>query len=131
MTFFQRKMLLLAAACVLLIGNSNACTNFLVTPLASTDGNAMIGDNDDTSKRFGGVTHFAAGDWPEGSTRAIYDFESASYTGELPLPSNTYNVMGGANELGVVISESTFGGLEELAGGDKLLDYGSLWYTWN
>lgn len=35
--------------------------------------------------------------------------------------------MGGANELGVVIAESTFGGMEELAGGEgKLLDYGSL-----
>jgi dipeptidase len=35
--------------------------------------------------------------------------------------------MGGANELGVVIAESTMGGISELQGGDnKILDYGSL-----
>ena len=35
--------------------------------------------------------------------------------------------MGGANEVGVVISESTYGGIEELHVGEgKLLDYGSL-----
>lgn len=38
------------------------------------------------------------------------------------------NVMGGANELGVVIAESTMGGISELQSGNeqKILDYGSL-----
>lgn len=119
--------MLVAATCSLLITPSLACSNVLVTPSASADGNAMIGDNDDTAKRFGGVTHFAAADRPEGSTRAIYDFESAEYRGEIEQSGRILNVMGGANELGVVISESTFGGLEELGGQDYgLMDYGSL-----
>ena len=32
------------------------CTNIIVSPSASASGLAMIGDNDDSSKRFGGVT---------------------------------------------------------------------------
>lgn len=45
----------------------------------------------------------------------------------LPNIYRQLNVMGGANELGVVIAESTMGGIEELHGGaNKILDYGSL-----
>lgn len=119
--------MLLAATSSLLILPASSCSNVLVTPSASTDGNAMIGDNDDSAKRFGAVTHFAAGEWPAGSTRAIYDFETSEYRGSIEQPAKTLNVMGGANEAGVVISESTFGGISELADGkDQLLDYGSL-----
>jgi len=124
MSSLNEFMLLSLTTYSLLFTSTLACTNILITPTASTDGNAMIGDNDDTSKRFGGVTHFAAADWPPGSTRAIYDFETSVYLGVIEQPTKTLNVMGGANELGVVIAESTFGGIEELAGGNgQLLDY--------
>lgn len=121
------NLLLLVVTCTLLIVPSWACSNVLITPAASSDGNAMIGDNDDSAKRMGGVTHFSAGEWKSGATRAIYDFETSVYRGEVAQPSTTFNVMGGANEMGVVIAESTFGGIDELSGGDnKILDYGSL-----
>jgi dipeptidase len=125
----QRSFLFLLAACL----NANylfcfACSNILVTPSASSDGNAMIGDNDDSSKRDGGVVHFEAADWPEGSTRQIFDFESGAFRGVIAQPSATLNVMGGANEMGVVISETTIGGISELSASadSKILDYGSL-----
>ena len=35
----------------------NGCSNILVTPKASKTGVAMLGDNDDASKRFGMVTY--------------------------------------------------------------------------
>jgi len=64
----------------------------------------------------------------EGSTRDIYDFETSVFKGVIAQPAKTLNVMGGANELGVVIAESTMGGMEELSAnnGNKILDYGSL-----
>lgn len=111
-----------------ILGLISACTNILVTNQASVDGNALLGDNDDTAKRFGAVTHFPAATWPAGSTRAIYDFEQSYYRGAIAQPERTLNVMGGANELGVVIAESTMGGITELQEGseNKILDYGSL-----
>ena len=107
---------------------AQSCTNVIVSHGASNDGNIMIGDNDDTAKRFGGVTHFAAVDKiEEGATRDIYDFETSVFMGVISQPGKTLNVMGGANEAGVVISESTMGGILELQGGEnKILDYGSL-----
>ena len=107
---------------------TESCTNILVTNMASTDGTALLGDNDDTAKRDGGVVHFAAADWPEGATRSVYDFETSEYRGEIAQPSHTFNVIGGSNEMGVVMSETTMGGIEELHENneDKILDYGSL-----
>lgn len=107
---------------------TGACTNIIVTNSASSDGGALLGDNDDTAKRFGAVTHFDAAEWPAGSTRAIYDFETAVYKGVIAQPAKTLNVMGGANEKGVVIAESTMGGISELQADNdnKILDYGSL-----
>jgi len=37
-----------------------------------------------------------------------------SFLGEIAQPAHTYNVMGNANEVGVVIGETTHGGLAEL-----------------
>ena len=52
------------------------------------------------------------------------------YTGEIPEAAETYNVVGNVNEHGLVITESTFGGLIELACTRRngKVDYGSLIY---
>ena len=52
--------------------------------------------------------------------------------GEIPEAAETYNVVGNVNEHGLVICESTFGGLMEMenTGRDGKVDYGSLiWIT--
>jgi dipeptidase len=54
------------------------------------------------------------------------------YLGEIPEAAETYNVVGNVNEHGLVITESTFGGLLEMecTGRDGIVDYGSLiWIT--
>jgi dipeptidase len=53
-----------------------------------------------------------------------------TYLGEIPESPFTYNVAGNVNEYGLVIGESTFGGLTELAGSKRtgIVDYGSLIY---
>ena len=40
------------------------CSNILVTSGASQDGNILVGDNDDSSRRHGLVTHFDGGHHP-------------------------------------------------------------------
>ena len=58
------------------------------------------------------------------------------YSGRIPETNATYNVMGYSNEMGVVIGETTQGGLAELshtgwdARNGTVIDYGSLiWIT--
>ena len=51
------------------------------------------------------------------------------HLGEIPQVETTYNVVGNANERGLVIGESTFGGVEELSAQQgAIIDYGSLIY---
>jgi hypothetical protein len=84
------KVLFTVVACAAL-ELAQACTNVMVTRGASSSGGALLGDNDDTAKRFGAVTHFAAGEWPEGSTRDIYDFETSVFRGVIAQPARTVN----------------------------------------
>ncbi len=83
------KKILLSTLASVAMDISEACTNILVTNSASSDGSALLGDNDDTAKRFGAVTHFDAAVWPEGSTRDIYDFETSVYKGVISQPAKT------------------------------------------
>lgn len=59
-------------------------------------------------------------------------YSYATYMGEIPEAAETYNVIGNTNEYGLIITESTFGGLSELACNKNTgkMDYGSLiWVT--
>lgn len=82
-------MMLRLLCVVALAAVAGACTNILVSTSASTEGGALLGDNDDTAKRFGGVTHFAAAAWPQGATRDIYDFETGVFRGVISQPAHT------------------------------------------
>ena len=48
--------------------------------------------------------------------RKIYDWDSGKYLGSIPEASTTYDVVGNSNEHMLTIGETTFGGLESLAG---------------
>ena len=53
-------------------------------------------------------------------------------SGEIPEVEQTYNVVGNVNEHGLIIGETTFGGLASLDGhgSSAIMDYGSLiWVT--
>ena len=99
---------------LLQMGLAYGCSNILVTPSASADGSAMIGDNDDSAGRHGLVTRFEAKDHAPGDMRAVWSFETGRLLGEIPQPRRTYNVIGHANEMGVVMGETTHGGLQVL-----------------
>lgn len=109
---------------------SNACTNLIVGKNASTDGSVMITYSSDSYGSFGWMRHYKAGKHKKGETVACYDYETLNYLGEIPEAEETYNVVGHINEYQVSITETTWGGREELWNKDStaILDYGCLMF---
>lgn len=118
-----------ALALVFVFGKAHACTNFLITKGASTDGSCMITYAADSHVLYGELYHYPAADWPAGAMIDIYDWDSGKYRGQIPQVAHTYNVVGNMNEWQLAIGETTYGGLECLWEGQGVMDYGSLIYT--
>jgi len=110
----------------LFVGLADACTNLIVTKGAASDGSSIFSYTADSGSLYGTLGHFPAGRHPPGSRRKIYDWDSGKYLGDIEEASETYNVIGNLNEHGLAIGETTFGGNETLAGGEGVIDYGSL-----
>ena len=119
---------ILALALVFSFGKANACTNFLITKGASTDGSCMISYAADSHVLYGELYHYPAADWPAGTMRDVYDWDGGMYRGQIPEVAHTYNVVGNMNEYQLAIGETTYGGLECLWEGQGIIDYGSLIY---
>ena len=104
-----------------------ACTNFLVGKDASADGSTIISYAADSYGMYG-FLHFApAADYPEGTMRAVKDWDTGRDLGQIPQVAHTYSVVGNTNEHQVTIGETTWGGREALW--DTVgVDYGSLIY---
>jgi dipeptidase len=110
----------------------DGCTNILVSKGASADNSTHLSYNADASGLYGSLSHYPAADHPAGATREIWDWDGSFFLGTIPEVAHTYNVVGNSNEHGLVIGETTFGGLPELGGGGTgaIMDYGSLiWVT--
>ena len=58
---------IVALALVFCFGKANACTNFLITKGASTDGSCMISYAADSHVLYGELYHYPAADWPAGA----------------------------------------------------------------
>jgi dipeptidase len=107
----------------------NACTNYLITKSASTDGSTMISYAADSHTLFGELYHWPARTYKPGTMLKIYEWDTGKLMGEIKQAAETYNVIGNMNEYQVSIGETTYGGREEL-GSQKgaIMDYGSLIY---
>lgn len=114
----------------LFLPHIQACTDILVTPGSSTDGSAIIAYNADSPTLFGSIYHYPTSTSSSGEVRQVYDWDSGVYLGVIPEAAETYNVIGNGNEHGLVIGESTFGGIRPLAYNQTgaIIDYGSLIY---
>jgi dipeptidase len=108
---------------------ATACTNLIVGKNASADGSVMITYSADDYGSYGYLHFYPAGHHAKGEMRALYDYETNNYLGEIPEVEYTYNVIGQLNEHQLSIMETTFGGREELTDTTGLLDYGSLMYV--
>ncbi|MCM1311285.1 MAG: C69 family dipeptidase [Bacteroides sp.] len=108
--------------------NVFACTNLIVGKDASADGSVIVSYNADSYGMYGNLYRHVGGKHASGEKRKVYDWDTNKYLGEIPQASQTYNVVGQMNENQVTITETTFGGREELADSTGILDYGSLIY---
>lgn len=124
----MKRFLSLIATIVIFVSGAGACTNFLVGKKASADGSVFISYSADSFGMSGFLAHFPAGVHPAGTMRAVYDWDSGKYLGEIPEAPVTYNVIGNINEHQVAIAETTFGGRHELVDPNGIIDYGSLMY---
>lgn len=124
------KLRTIIAAVLMLVGTTSmACTNFLCTKGASTDGSTMITYAADSHTRYGQLRFHPATDHAQGEMLKIYDYGSMKYRLSIPQPAHTYQVVGFINEFQLAIGETTFGGRKELENGNANgIDYGSLIY---
>lgn len=128
MGFFLPLVLVIVIA---LIAYVNGCSNIIVSSGASLDSSTIVAYNADSSTLYGSLYHYPAADHAAGSMRDIFDWDSGVYLGQIKEVEHTYNVVGNSNEYGLIIGETTFGGIEVLQEqkGAKI-DYGSLiWVT--
>ncbi len=123
------KSLILSAAMLLASEGAFACSNLIVGKKASVDGSVLVSYNADDYGMFGHLCHYPAGTHPKGTMRAIYDWDSGVYHGEIEEAPVTYNVIGNINEFQLSIAETTYGGREEMVDSTGILDYGSLIYV--
>ena len=122
---------LLLAIIVFSTTTSQACTNYLVTKGASTDGSNMITYAADSHVLYGELYFRPAADWAEGTMINVYEWDTGKYLGQIPQVPHTYSVVGNMNEFQLAIGETTYGGRKELGTGKQegaLIDYGSLIY---
>jgi dipeptidase len=123
------KIIALSLALILMSGvNSIACTNFLITKGATTDGSTMITYSADSHVLYGELYHRPAADYPEGTMVDVYEWDTGKHLGKIKQATHTYLVVGNMNEHQVAIGETTFGGKEELIDTTGIIDYGSLIY---
>jgi dipeptidase len=113
------------------VGVVSGCSNIIVSPEASSDGSSIIAYNADSGSLYGSLYHYPTESHQPGSMRDIHDWDSGRYLGQIAEVNYTYNVVGNINEYGLIIGETTFGGLSVLQQQDGAkIDYGSLiWVT--
>ena len=106
---------------VTVVPQLHGCTNLLVTKGASEDGSVMITYTCD-GEFHPHLEYTPPADYEVGDSLDITDW-SGNIRGRIPQVSHTYAVIDLMNEHQLAISETTFGGREELRNPDGLLHY--------
>ncbi|MBQ3254861.1 MAG: C69 family dipeptidase [Rikenellaceae bacterium] len=125
-----RLRTLLTAVALLASGVALACTNFIVTRGASTDGSIIVSYAADSHQLYGALYKYNAPKkgYPKGTYMPVYDWDSGRYMGQIKQAERTYSTVGNMNEHSLIITETTFGGRPELEDSTGIMDYGSLIY---
>ena len=105
----------LAATAVFAYGAAAACTNFIVTKGASTDGSAMVSYAADSHALYGALYHTPGGSHKAGTMMPVYEWDTGRYLTDIPQLRETYSTVGNMNEHSLIIGETTYGGRPELA----------------
>ncbi len=104
-----------------------ACTNFIVTKGASTDGSIMVSYAADSHQLYGCLYKYTPSKH-RSAMMPVYEWDTGKYLGEIPQAETTYATIGNMNEHSLIIAETTYGGREELGDPNGIMDYGSLIY---
>ena len=122
------KLFVSALAVVLGTVEGNTCTNVIVSRGASKDGSVLVSYAADSHYLFGELYYHPAADWKAGSMLPVYEWDTHRYLGEIEQVPHTYQTVGNMNEFQLIITETTWGGREELMDKNGGIDYGSLIY---
>ncbi|MBQ3185992.1 MAG: C69 family dipeptidase [Alistipes sp.] len=124
----MKKVLILAAALALAFTNvADACTNFIITRGASTDGSNMVTYAADSHALYGSLYSHVPGKYTP--YMDIREWDSGRPLGQIAQVPTTYRTLGNSNEHSLFITETTFGGRPELEDPKGGIDYGSLIYV--
>lgn len=124
----KKKILSVIVLFLFSTGISFACTSYLITKGASTDGSTMISDAADSHVLYGELYFWPAADYPAGSMLDIYEWDTGEHLGKIKQVSHTYSVVSFMNEFQVSLAETTYGGRSELRDTTGIIDYGSLMF---
>ena len=125
----MKKIILSAALMVATaIMPALACTNFIITKGASTDGSVMVSYSADSHQLYGCIYKHNATKYKPGTMLAVNEWDTGKYLGDIPQVAHTYSTVSNMNEHGLIITETTFGGRSELYNPEGIIDYGSLIY---
>ena len=123
----MKKVCILAAALALAFTNvADACTNFIITRGASTDGSNMVTYAADSHALYGSLYSHVPGKYTP--YLDIREWDSGRPLGQIAQVPTTYRTLGNSNEHSLFITETTFGGRPELEDPKGGIDYGSLIY---
>ncbi len=121
-------LIALTAAAAIFTLDVWACTNLIITRGASTDGSVMVSYAADSHQLYGALYKHTGATHPAGTMLRVTEWDTGKYLGEIPQASVTYTTTGNMNEHGLIIGETTYGGLAELGDPNGIMDYGSLIY---
>ena len=120
------KVVALVGAFVAGIATADACTNFIITRGASTDGSNMVTYAADSHGLYGSLYQYIPGKYTE--FMDVTEWDTGRYIGKIKQAKTTYRTLGNSNEHSLFITETTFGGRHELEDPNGGIDYGSLIY---
>lgn len=123
------KTIIITAAMLAASMTALPCTSLIATKGATKDGSVLVTYAADSHSLFGELYRQPAADHKQGEMRKIVEWDTGRPLGEIPEIPHTYSTVGNMNEHGLVISESTWGGREELLDTTGIIDYGSLIYV--
>ncbi|MBQ5753848.1 MAG: C69 family dipeptidase [Alistipes sp.] len=104
-----------------------ACTNFIVTKGASTDGSVMVTYAADSHGLYGALYKYNPAK-RAAATIPVHEWDTGKYLCDIAQAPVTYATVGNMNEYSLIITETTYGGRSELEDPQGKIDYGSLIY---
>ena len=125
----MKRFLKIVALVGVMLGSvytTDACTNFIVTRGASTDGSNMVTYAADSHQLYGALYQYIPGKLAEWMD--VTEWDTGRYIGKIRQADVTYRTLGNSNEHSLFITETTFGGRPELEDPKGGIDYGSLIY---